>query len=88
VVDIRDVVQVREVTSGWVDESSRWKVCAEYVDHGNSLGLSHEQWPCFGYRLEAIEAIRKVKQAKGVKKMNQGLKYSDGIAAAEALENC
>jgi ribonuclease Z len=25
----------------------------EYVDHGNSLGLSREDWPCLGYRLEA-----------------------------------
>jgi ribonuclease BN (tRNA processing enzyme) len=52
-VDIRDIVQVTEVTSGWTRESGGWKVCAEYVEHGNSLGLSPEQWPCLGYRLEA-----------------------------------
>ena len=52
-VDIRDLVQVTEVTSGWAQDSGGWKVCAEYVEHGNSLGLSHEQWPCLGYRLEA-----------------------------------
>jgi ribonuclease BN (tRNA processing enzyme) len=51
--DIRDLVQVREVTSGWMQDSGTWKVLAEYVEHGNSLGLSHEEWPCFGYRLEA-----------------------------------
>lgn len=51
-VDIRDLVQVTEVTSGWAQDSGRWKVCAEYVEHGNSLGLSHEVWPCLGYRLE------------------------------------
>lgn len=53
VVDIRDLVHVTEVTSGWVEESKAWKVRAEYVEHGNSLGLSHEQWPCLGYRLES-----------------------------------
>jgi ribonuclease BN (tRNA processing enzyme) len=52
-VDIRDLVQVREVTSGWMQDSGTWKVLAEYVERGNSLGLSHEEWPCFGYRLEA-----------------------------------
>jgi ribonuclease BN (tRNA processing enzyme) len=52
-VDIRDLVQVTEITSGWSQNSGKWKVFAEYVDHGNSLGLSHEEWPCFGYRLEA-----------------------------------
>lgn len=52
-VDIRDLVQITEVTSGWVQESAGWKICAEYVEHGNSLGLSREEWPCLGYRLEA-----------------------------------
>lgn len=52
-VNIRDLVQVTEVASGWVRDSGMWKVFAEYVEHGNSLGLSHEEWPCLGYRLEA-----------------------------------
>jgi ribonuclease BN (tRNA processing enzyme) len=56
-VDIRDLVQVTEVTSGWTQESGGWKVYAEYVEHGNSLGLSHEQWPCLGYRLEAAGKV-------------------------------
>ena len=56
-VDIRDLVQVTEVTSGWAQDSSMWKVCAEYVEHGNSLGLSHEAWPCLGYRLEVGEKV-------------------------------
>ena len=52
-VDIRDLVQVTEVRPGWVRDGGKWKVRADYVDHGNSLGLSHEAWPCLGYRLEA-----------------------------------
>jgi len=56
-VDIRDLVQVTEVASGWTQESGGWKVHAEYVEHGNSLGLSHEQWPCLGYRLEAAGKV-------------------------------
>ena len=53
VVDIRDLVQVQDVTPGLVCDSSKWKVFTEYVDHGNGLGLSPEDWPCLGYRLEA-----------------------------------
>ena len=53
VVDIRKLVQITEVTAGLIHDSGRWKVVAEYVDHGNSMGLSHEDWPCLGYRIEA-----------------------------------
>ena len=56
-VDIRDLVQVTEVTSGWTQESGGRKVNTEYVEHGNSLGLSHEQWPCLGYRLETAGKV-------------------------------
>ena len=56
-VDIRDLVQVREVTAGWAQDSGKWKACAEYVEHGNSLGLSQEVWPCLGYRLEVGEKV-------------------------------
>jgi ribonuclease Z len=52
-IDIRDLVQVKEVESGLICDSGGWKVFAEYVDHGNSLGLSREDWPCLGYRIEA-----------------------------------
>jgi ribonuclease BN (tRNA processing enzyme) len=52
-VDIRDLVQVKEVSPGLVCNNSRWKVFTEYVDHGNGLGLSREDWPCVGYRIEA-----------------------------------
>ena len=55
--DIRDLVQVVEITSGWTWETSEWTVHTEYVDHGNSLGLSREQWPCLGYRLEAEDKV-------------------------------
>lgn len=53
VVDIRDLVQVKEVIPGLVCDSGKWKVFTEYVDHGNGLGSSPEDWPCLGYRLEA-----------------------------------
>lgn len=51
--DIRNLVEVVEITSGWTQRTGECTVHAEYVDHGNSLGLSREQWPCLGYRLEA-----------------------------------
>jgi ribonuclease BN (tRNA processing enzyme) len=53
-VDIRKLVQVKEVSSGLVCENDRWKVVAEYVDHGNSSVMSRENWPCLGYRVEAL----------------------------------
>jgi len=52
-IDIRDLVQVKEVEPGLVCDRGGWKVFVEYVDHGNSLGLSREDWPCLGYRIEA-----------------------------------
>ncbi len=53
VVDIRDIVEVKEVTPGYTHENGMRKVLAADVEHGNGLGLSHEEWPCLGYRLEA-----------------------------------
>lgn len=52
-MDIRDLVQVTEITPGLVHANSKWKIFTEYVDHGYRLGLSHEAWPCLGYRFEA-----------------------------------
>jgi len=52
-VHLRDLVQVREVEPGLVYRGGAWQILTEYVDHGNSLGLSREDWPCLGYRLEA-----------------------------------
>lgn len=52
-VDIRNVVQAQDVTPGLVCDTGTYRVLAEYVDHGNSLGLSREHWPCLGYRIEA-----------------------------------
>lgn len=51
--DIRDLVQVNEVAEGLVCDTGAYRVFSAYVDHGNSLGLSHARWPCLGYRLEA-----------------------------------
>ena len=52
-VDIKELVRVKEVSRGLVCKSDRWRVLAEYVDHGNGLGLTREDWPCLGYRIEA-----------------------------------
>ncbi|MBE9479648.1 MAG: MBL fold metallo-hydrolase [Chloroflexi bacterium] len=52
-VDIRDLVQVKEVARGLVYDSGKCQVLTEYVEHGNKLGLSRIDWPCLGYRIEA-----------------------------------
>jgi ribonuclease BN (tRNA processing enzyme) len=53
VTDIRQLVQVKDVLPGIVYEREHWRVFTEYINHGNSLGLSETEWPCLGYRLEA-----------------------------------
>jgi ribonuclease Z len=35
-----------------VADGPGWRAAAEYVNHGNSLGLSEADWPCLGYRLD------------------------------------
>ena len=53
VTDIRRLIQVNDVQPGLVCEMAHGRVFAEYVNHGNTLGLSIEEWPCLGYRLES-----------------------------------
>jgi ribonuclease Z len=53
VTDIRQLVKVKDISPGLVYESEHWRVFTEYVNHGNSLGLSETEWPCLGYRLQA-----------------------------------
>lgn len=50
---IKEIVQVQDIAAGLVCATASYRVLADDVDHGNSLGLSHEQWPCLGYRIEA-----------------------------------
>ncbi len=49
--DIRDLVQVTDIVSGGGYQGDGWSVVAGQVEHGHGLGLSHEEWPCFGYRI-------------------------------------
>jgi ribonuclease Z len=53
VIDIRQLVRVKDVSPGLIYETTRFKVFAEYMNHGNSLGLSESAWPCLGFRLES-----------------------------------
>ena len=51
--DIRKLVKVKEITSGLVCGNGMRKIFAERVEHGHGLGISPEDWPCFGFRIEA-----------------------------------
>lgn len=53
VPDIRDLVQVTDIAAGEGHVGDGWSVIAGQVEHGHGLGLSHAEWPCFGYRIEA-----------------------------------
>lgn len=48
-----DMFSLEDVNPGLVSDTGKWRVLTEYVNHGNSLGLSEESWPCVGYRVEA-----------------------------------
>ncbi|MCP4406694.1 MAG: MBL fold metallo-hydrolase [Gammaproteobacteria bacterium] len=52
-VDVREMVKVRDVEPDLVYDNKTWQVYAEYVEHGHGLGITRKEWPCFGYRVEA-----------------------------------
>jgi ribonuclease Z len=51
--DIRDLVKVRDIPAQGGYETTEWSVHSEQVEHGHALGMTHEEWPCFGYRINA-----------------------------------
>ncbi len=46
-------VEVRETGAGLVHDGGGWKVYAEFVEHGQGLGIPDFDWTTLGYRLEA-----------------------------------
>ncbi len=57
VPDLRALVVTRDLAAGEVVEGPGWSVRADLVEHGHSLGLTHEEWPCLGYRVEAEGSV-------------------------------
>lgn len=55
--DLRKLLKVKDIAPGLVCDNGTWRVYAEYVNHGNSLGLSQAEWPCMGYRIEAEQKV-------------------------------
>lgn len=51
--DIRDLVEVQDIPAQGGFETADWRIRSEQVEHGHALGMSHKEWPCFGYRIEA-----------------------------------
>jgi len=51
--DIRDLVKVQDISAQGGHQTEDWNVRSEQVEHGHALGMTHEEWPCFGYRIEA-----------------------------------
>jgi ribonuclease BN (tRNA processing enzyme) len=49
---ISDLIIVQDCVAGLICARPAWQVYAADVEHGHRLGLTREQWPCFGYRLE------------------------------------
>src|SRR5262245_9201499 len=49
---IRELIVVQDCAAGLICARPAWQVYAADVEHGHRLGLTREQWPCFGFRLE------------------------------------
>lgn len=56
-IDIKRLVRVVDLAPGLVALQEQERVYAQYINHGNSLGLSETEWPCLAYRLEADNAV-------------------------------
>ncbi len=52
-MDIRDMVEVVDVEPGLIHDTGGWRIFAESMSHGHGLGMTQEEWPCLGYRVEA-----------------------------------
>jgi ribonuclease Z len=52
-MDIREMVEAHDTGPGLAHDAGDWKVHAEYMSHGHGLGMTLEDWPCLGYRIEA-----------------------------------
>jgi ribonuclease Z len=54
---ITEMIIAKDVEPGLVHDSGSWRVFTEHVEHGHALGMSQEEWPSLGYRVEAEEKI-------------------------------
>ena len=74
--DIRDLVQVTDIAAGGGHVGDGWRVVAGQVEHGHGLGLTHEEWPCFGYRFETADKVLAISgdtiDCDGVRQLAQG----------------
>lgn len=50
---IRDIVQVRDIAPMTIIKGNGWAAHSQHVEHGHALGLGHDEWPCYGYRVTA-----------------------------------
>ena len=57
--DIRDLVSIMDmdIKAGLICDTGQWRVFADVVNHGNSLGMAYADWPCLGYRIEAAGKV-------------------------------
>ena len=51
--EIGDVFTVHDIAAGELVSHDGWTALAGAVEHGHALGLSHDEWPCLGFRIEA-----------------------------------
>ena len=54
---IEEVFPTFDIEHGALIETENCKIGCQAVDHGHAMGLSHEEWPCYGYRFEAENKI-------------------------------
>lgn len=57
-IDIRNIIDVRDVTTGIVFQNEKVCIKAEYVEHGQEfLKFLQDDWPSLGYRIETSQKV-------------------------------
>jgi ribonuclease Z len=73
---IEDLFLVEDIESGTWVESENWRIRCGAVEHGHAMGLSQDEWPCFGYRIEAEGKVLTISgdtvDCEGVRALAQG----------------
>lgn len=55
--DIRDIVRAHDIAPDYCYHGDGWSVSCKQVEHGHAMGISHEDFPCLGYRVTAGDKV-------------------------------
>lgn len=55
--DLNDMLQITEIDFGASIDDNVCNITPYRVSHGHGLGMSHDEWPCLGYRIQVDDKI-------------------------------